>query len=606
MCSICGLYAKDGSGEKQLPLVQKMSNTMGHRGPDAKGVYTSSHAVLCHNRLAVVDIAGGGQPMTVVHKGRTYTICYNGELYNTDEIRHDLEEEGVKIRGSSDTEVLLWSYVIWGEGCVEYLNGIYAFAIYDDLEKTLFCARDRQGVKPFYFMQKESGFFFASEEKALLAHPDMKREVDQVGLWQLLFLSPVTLEDRSIFRGIEKLLPGECCLVSENGIKRWQYWTLEAKPHTESREETIHHVKELLTDAIRRQLVSDVPLSCFLSGGLDSSIVSAVAARAYQEKGETLHTYSFAYEGNEYAPTLFQPNADDDYALYMAGCIGSNHHVLTASSKDVFDHLIPATLARDFPGQADIDSSLLYFCGEVKREHTVALSGECADEIFGGYPWFYRPEMLYRDFFPWLHNPMARAGLFREEVARPKEGYDYLSGVYKKVIQKAPLLREEPEEDRIARIATILSTRYFMASLLERKDRMSMAHGLEVRVPFSDHRILEYVYNVPWKLKFENQTEKALLRCAMEEYLPSKILHRKKSPYPKTHNPAYETMVREALVARLKKKNSPLAQLLKKGAVEDLISSKDVTWLGQLMSRPQLLAWLLQADFWLSHFEISI
>jgi asparagine synthase (glutamine-hydrolysing) len=509
------------------------------------------------------------------------------------------------MRGTSDTEVLLWSYIMWGEECVTYLNGIYAFAIYDDLEKTLFCARDRQGVKPFYFTQKGNCFYFASEEKALLAHPDVKADVDRVGLWQLLFLSPVTLEDRSVYRDIEKLLPGECCLISERGLKRWKYWTLTAEPHTETREETIDHVKWLLTDAIQRQLVSDVPLSCFLSGGLDSSIVSAVAAKSYEKEGRTLHTYSFAYEGNEYAPTLFQPNADDEYAIYMADYIGSHHHVLTASSKEVADHLIPATQVRDFPGQADIDSSLLYFCGEVKKLHTVALSGECADEIFGGYPWFYRPEMLYRDFFPWLHNPMARVGLFREEIVKPKEGYEYLSGVYRDVVKSAPLVGGEPEEDRTARIATVLSTRYFMASLLERKDRMSMAHGLEVRVPFSDHRILEYVYNVPWKIKFENQTEKGLLRNAMAEYLPDKILHRKKSPYPKTHNPAYESMVREALLHRLRGKNSPLAQILKKGAVESLMAGGDVTWLGQLMSRPQLLAWLLQADFWLSRVNLT-
>ena len=606
MCSICGMYAREGLGQKEFARVKEMSEVMTHRGPDAQGFYGSGRAALHHNRLAVVDLAGGAQPMTVVHKGKGYTVCYNGELYNTDEIRKDLKREGVTVTTHSDTEVVVWSYALWGEGCVEHFNGIYAFAIYDQFEGRLFCARDRLGVKPFFYTWVGDTFLFASEVKALLKHPSVKAELDMVGLWQLLLLSPVTLPGSGVLKNIYELLPGECCVVDETGMHRRTYWSLCAKPHTETRDETIYHVRSLLTDAIRRQLVSDVPLSCFLSGGLDSSIVSAVAQEAYREEGRVLDTYSFTYEGNDYAPTLFQPNADDDYAILMARHLGTNHRVLLASSKDVLDELTPAVLSRDFPGQADIDSSLRYFCREVKRHHTVALSGECADEIFGGYPWFYRPEMLYRDFFPWLHDPMARVGLFREEVVKPKEGYDYLSGIYRQTVLEAPTLEGEPEEDRTARIATMLSTRYFMTSLLERKDRMSMAHGLEVRVPFSDHRVLEYVYNVPWSIKFEHQTEKALLRNAMASYLPDQILHRKKSPYPKTHNPHYEALVRETLLARLKWKDSPLHALLKPGALTSLIDGGDVTWLGQLMSRPQMLAWLLQFDFWMEHFQISI
>ncbi len=606
MCSICGIYAPRGVGLKDCAAVREMSGAMAHRGPDANGFYAGASVAFHHNRLAVVDIAGGAQPMTVVYGGKSYTVVYNGELYNTAELQEELRRAGVHIRTDSDTEAVVYSYAVWGERCVDHMNGIFAFSVYDEFEQSLFCARDRLGVKPFFFAQVRGMFLFASEIKALLKHPGVRSEIDLTGLWQLLYLSPVTIPGTGVFRDIEQLLPGEWCRVSLDGMRRHRYWQMQAHPHTDSPADTVAHTRALLTDAIRRQLVSDVPLCTFLSGGLDSSVVSAVAAEAYRNKDRVLDTYSFEYEGNDYAPTLFQPNADDSYAIAMAEYIGSRHTVLTAPSDAVAEELLPAVLARDFPGQADIDSSLRFFCGLVKQNHTVALSGECADEIFGGYPWFYRPEMVERDFFPWIHDPHARIKLFRDEVVHSAEGYDYLSGIYRRTVAETPLLSGEAEEDRVARIATKLSVDYFMESLLERKDRMSMAHGLEVRVPFSDHRILEYVYNVPWHIKYEGQVEKALLRNAMASYLPEVILHRKKSPYPKTHNPAYENKVRKMLLSRLSRKDSQLAAMLAPGALDALLSGGDVTWLGQLMGKPQLLAWLLQFDFWLSRYRVKL
>ena len=271
--------------------------------------------------------------------------------------------------------------------------------------------------------------------------------------------------------------------------------------------------------------------------------------------------------------------------------------------------LLPdAARYRDMPGQSDIDSSLLYFCGEVKRRHTVALSGECADEIFGGYPWFYRPEMLGRDIFPWIHDSEGRSSLFIPEITGKLQGAERLRTLYRESVAAAPLPGDgEREEDRRARIATWLSVRYFMANLLNRKDRMSMARGLEVRVPFADHRILEYVYNVPWSMKFEGGVEKALLRNAMRDRLPERILNRKKSPYPKTHNPRYLDLVRSMLNERLSRPESPLAPLLRRDRLDELLHGKeDITWFGQLMGRPQLIAWLIEADAWMTDYHICL
>ncbi len=606
MCSICGIYAPRRVCAETEALVKEMGKTMRHRGPDATDSFADRDIALAHNRLAVMDPERGHQPMTVFFRRRMYTIVYNGEIYNTRELARELAAEGVTLHTRCDTEALVYAYAVWGEECLSHLNGIYAFAVWDREAGRLFCARDPLGVKPFYFAERDGAFLFASEPKALLRHPAISPTVDAVGLWQLLYLSPVTLGGRSIYRDIYSLRPGEYGIADERGFLRKMHFNLRAEEHREGRDETVAHVRELVRDAIRLQSESDVPLCSFLSGGLDSSVVSAVLAERERERGRVLATYSFEYEGNDYAPTLFQPNRDDSYACLMAEAIGSEHRVLTAGSGEVADALAPAALVRDFPGQADIDSSLYHYCREVRRRHTVALSGECADEIFGGYPWFYRREMLERDFFPWLHSPRERIGLFRAEAVLPEDGYAYLSEIYRRTVESVETLDSDSESMRTSRVASVLSQQFFMQSLLERKDRMSMASGLEVRVPFSDARIASYLYNVPWEIKFEGGVEKALLRNAMADYLPDEILHRKKSPYPKTHNPAYEVRVRELLADRLKSSSSPLAALIDRGRLTELLEGdRDVTWLGQLMSRPQLLAWLYQFDVWAEAYHVE-
>ena len=606
MCSICGLFAPRKITPEKIDAVRRMGETMRSRGPDRAGSYADADTAFHHNRLAVMDPARGDQPMTVRHGRRAYTVVYNGELYNGAELRRELSRHGVRLRTRCDTELLVYAYAVWGEECLSRLNGIYAFAVWDRARETLFCARDPLGVKPFWYATPGGEFCFASEIKALLAHPDIQPEIGREGLWQLLFLTPVTLRSTPVFRGITELRPGECLTVTAAGIKKRAFFRLAAEPFSESREECIAHVRELVADAIRRQTESDVPLACFLSGGLDSSVVAGIAAARFRERGETLSTYSFEYEDNEYAPSLFQPNRDDGYALLAARAFGTDHTVLVAPNEEVAALLDAATEARDLPGQADVDSSLLYFCREVRRRHTVALSGECADEIFGGYPWFYRPEMLSRDFFPWIHDPLARISLFRHELVAPEEGLAYLSEQYRRVVSSVECLDEDDDAMRRSRIASVLSQSYFMQSLLERKDRMSMANGLEVRVPFSDHRIASYLYNVPWSYKFENGVEKALLREAMRDVLPDAIYRRKKSPYPKTHSPRYERAVLDLLKTRLARPGSRLAEMVDPGKLASLLDGgEDVTWFGQLMARPQLVAWLCQFDDFCEKYRVA-
>lgn len=604
MCSICGMF---GDGRKAEAL-QFMNVLMSRRGPDQNGFFENGAVSLGHNRLAVIDPENGAQPMKLQYQGVNYTIVYNGEIYNQAELNLELSVCGIVPQTRSDTEIVLWSYIIWGEKCAEKLNGIFAFAVYDDSKDELFVCRDRLGVKPFFYTWCDGIFIFSSEIKSLLAYPGVEPIVDHEGLWELLFLTPVTLLNSGVFKNIQKLLPGECAFVDRNGIRRWKYWELVAKPFSDKKETAIETVRELVTDSIRRQMVSDVPLCTLLSGGLDSSVITAVAADKAKSDNRTLSTYSFEYSGNKenFKKTLFQPESDDCYASWLASELQTDHTVLTATSKDVFDALYPAVDARDFPGQADIDSSLLFYCSMIKRRHTVALSGECSDEIFGGYPWFYRREMLERSFFPWIHDPMVRVSLFDPAIVRPWEGYEALSAKYTDFLSKIEKPDFDSDQMYHSRIATQLSVYFFMQSLLERKDRMSMYSAVEVRVPFADHRILEYVYNIPWEWKFENNVEKSLLRNAMKGWLPDRVLFRKKSPYPKTHDPKYEEQTRKKLLEILSERNSCLAELIDRRHLNDLICGEDTTWFGQLMSRPQLYAWLIQLDYWLTKYDVKL
>ena len=600
MCSICGIV-NFYDVNNNLPTVERMNKTMKHRGPDESDLFYDKNVAFGHNRLSVVDLKNGHQPMSIVYGNKKYTIVYNGEIYNCQEIKRELAKRNIFVKTSSDTEVVLYSYILYGDDCPCHLNGIFAFCIYDG--EKIFAARDRFGVKPFYYSEIGNSLIFASEIKAMLTHPEISSKVDRQGLWELLYLSPNSVCGKSVFKDIYELLPAECMTFDKNGIKKRRYWRIKAIPYFKDRDYAVDVTNYLVTDAVNRQLVSDVPLCVLLSGGLDSSVVTAIACKEYKKQSKTLDTFSFEYEGNKesFKGSMLQPERDDDYAVYLANCLKTNHRVLTIPTESLANELYDATVYRDLPGQADIDSSLLHFCREIKRTNTVGLSGECSDEIFGGYPWFYRPEMLYSDFFPWIHSPKLRPSLFKG--LNCDTGYDFIRQIYRDTINECPTLRDDSSEMKMSRQASYLSVNYFMTSLLQRKDRMSMASGVEIRVPFADHRIFEFVYNVPWEIKFENGIEKSLLRNSMKGILPDKILWRKKSPYPKTHNPEYLKNVLSILNSRLSE-GGFLSEHLDRSKLDEVVS-KGGAWFGQLMDAPQLVAWLIQFDIWTKEYSVN-
>ena len=608
MCSISGIIDFKNKENINDQVLNNMGEALRHRGPDQNGFYKKDSIALWHNRLAIMDIENGIQPMCASYQGKKYVIVYNGEVYNTKELKHEIETYGVKFQTHCDTEIVLYSYIIFGEKCSEKLNGIFAFVIYDESKNAIYLSRDRFGIKPLFYTQLGSTFIFSSEVKAILKHPKVKAEVNRVGLWQLLYLSPVKLNGTSVFKDIEEIPAAYHGYYTIQGLEIRKYWKLKAYENEGNEDEIIEHTRMLLEDAISSQLISDAPLCTFLSGGLDSSIISAIAAKHYRNQGLQLSTYSFEHEGNKehFKNTNFQPQRDDEYATYIANYLGTNHKILTASVDDTICLLYDAVKYRDLPGMADVDSSLLYYCKQVKNNHTVAISGECSDEIFGGYPWFYKKEMQDTGFFPWIHDPFVRINLFKDDITHKQEGFKYITEKYNESLKTCPIIHGELESMRNSRYATWLSVNYFMTSLLERKDRMSMATGVEVRVPFADHRIIEYVYNIPWEIKFKGNVEKYLLREAMKEYLPDIIVNRKKSPYPKTHNPSYEGRVTKILQERLNNKNSVLFQIIDKDRMEKLIQGDNTTWFGQLMSKPQLIGWLIQLDYWFEIYNINL
>lgn len=607
MCSIAGMI--DFANEPRNLDLSAMQKSMASRGPDQRGQYRDRTAALFHNRLCVIDADNGHQPMSVRHDGQSYVLLYNGELYNTTELRTELCARGHTFRGHSDTEVLLSAYIEWGNRCVEHLNGIFAFAVWEPQQNRLFLARDRMGVKPLFYTIRNGALIFASEIKGLLAHPWVEPEADQNSVLELLLIGPGRTPACGVFRNIQELPPACSAVFTPDGLRRTRYWKLTAHPHTDSEADTIAHVRWLVTDSIERQLVSDVPLGTFLSGGLDSGIISSVARRRMAEQGQPLITFSVDYTDNRryFHAGHFQPNTDTDYIPFLRDWLGCRNVLVTVGMEELADALYDAVDARDLPGMADVDSSLLVFCRKIREHVTVALSGECADELFGGYPWYRDETIRSAEGFPWAQSTAWRAEFLRPEYLRGADAREYVMERCRRTIADADTLPTDSPVDRRMREMMRLNTDWFMQTLLDRKDRMSMYSALEVRVPFCDHRIAEYLYNVPWELKDLHRLEKGLLREAARGLLPDEILRRKKSPYPKTHNPAYRAILEDRLRAVLRDPNAPIHALVRPEALRELLADETTQpWYGQLMTTPQTMAYMLQLNYWLGAYHVRL
>ncbi len=613
MCGIVGIvnYREDISN--QYAILRNMTKTLSKRGPDEDGFYFSKHANLGHRRLSIIDIEKGKQPMSCKIDDITYTIVYNGQIYNTQEIRDVLIDNGFKFKGHSDTEVLLKAYVFYGKEVCKHLNGIFGFAIWNDKNEEIYIARDHFGIKPLYYAFSNENFIFASEVKAILEHPSIETVLDKTGICELFGIGPSHTQGISPFKEIQELEPAHYIVYNKDSFIKKEYWKLETKPHTDNLEETCEKIRFLLRDSVEKQLVSDVPIGTLLSGGLDSSIISKFASDYYKRKyGKKLDTFSVDYVDQEknFVKNDFQPNTDNYYIDLMVKELGTNHKKIILDTPELFNSLEDAVIARDFPGMADVDSSYLLFFKNVKKDITVALSGECSDEIFGGYPWYFREDSLNSNTFPWSLALDERQNLLNPDFSKDINIKEYVKEKYEESLAKVEFLDTDSDNNKLHRKLIYLTLNWFMQTLLDRTDRMCMYNGFEVRVPFCDYRIVEYAWNIPWEMKAYKGREKGLLRYSMEGLLPEEIIYRKKSPYPKTHNPNYLKIVKRKLTEIMKDKDAPINMLLNRKYILDILETDGKAfsrpWFGQLMTGPQLMAYLIQVNMWLERYQPKI
>lgn len=603
MCGILCMYNYRQDLNNEIPVFKKMLNLLNYRGPDDMNIISKENVLLGHCRLSIIDIEGGIQPFHYKYKGIEYSIIYNGEIYNMNEIKIKLINEGYHFYSQSDTEVLLVSYIAYKEKCLDLLEGIFSFVIsYND---QLFIARDHLGVKPLFYYFKDNYFIAASEIKCILEYLQ-KTIVDKNGIKELLGLGPSVSPGHTIYKDIYSLRAAHYIKIDCGIFNIQRYWSLKKQPHNKSYEETVLDVRSLVNESIQKQLLSDVPVCTMLSGGLDSSIITAISS----QYTNNLSTFSVDYQDQDkyFKAYDYQTSRDVHFITEMQERYKTKHTNVILSQKSLILDLKEALIARDAPGMADIDSSLLLFSKQIRKSHIVALSGECADELFGGYPWFYKEELYSLEHFPWIRDIDKRIDLFNDEI-KALEIKDYIIEKYNNSLAEIDY-QDDTFEDTNKRKMIYLNIEWFMQTLLTRADSQTMRASIEGRVPFASKKIVEYMYNVPWNYMYKDNREKGLLRDAFKDFLPDDIYNRKKNPYPKTHSPIYEKLIKDLLKESLNDSDNILYKLFNIDKLNDLIKENDtqfnVPWFGQLMMGPQLLAYFYQIYLWGKIYNVTL
>ena len=585
-----------------------MNQTLVPRGNDDSGTWLLHKVALGHQRLSIIDPANGHQPMRYTYQGKTYTIVYNGELYNADALREKLQRHKIRLRTTCDTEIVLKMFALYGAKALHDFNGIFAFAIYESHANRLFLARDPLGVKPLFYSFQHGALAFSSEIKALFCHPTIRPRVNLDGLRELFGIAPARTPGKTVYTDIQEIKPGAYAWWQDGKLRTKNYFQLKSYPHPHDADTTIKTIKTMLEKIVTKQLTSDVAVGMMLSGGLDSSAVTALAAQT----GKALETFSVDYVGNadNFTPTDFSPSRDNYYIDLVAKQYHAHHRYHVINSADLCNNLREALHARDYPAMADIDSSLLLFCQAIKQDVKVCLSGEFADEIFCGYPWFYRSDTNNATTFPWALDLTIRENTVAKHLRQQLNLTEFVNRTYAAEVANVPLSPDDNPADRQMKIYSYLTMRWFGLNLLERADRMAMACGLEVRVPFTDLDLVQYVYNIPWVMKNYGGHEKGILRAAVTDILPPAIVDRKKSPYPKTIDPVYTTLIEQRVRTLLDDECHPVWQIVERDYIASVLNQTDPQktrpWFGQLMQRPQYLAFIYQIALWLVDYQIIL
>jgi asparagine synthase (glutamine-hydrolysing) len=605
MCGIAGWidWTKDLSGENGM--LKEMTDAIRHRGPDAEGFWLSGHAALGHRRLIVIDPDGGKQPMIYKDSANDVALTYNGEIYNYLELREQLKSLGHQFDTESDTEVLLHAYLQWDEKCVEHLNGIFAFAIWDQRRERLMLGRDHLGVKPLFYCERGDQIIFGSEIKSLLAHRDVRPELDGEGLSEVFGLGPMRTPGKAIFKDIEEVRAGHYMTFSKKGQETVQYWKLTSKEHKDDLDETVGKIKSILEDTVSRQLIADKPLVTMLSGGLDSSGLTAMAGKEYKRDGKTLSTYSidFVNHDSDFEEDFLRRDLDEPWVKKVSDHVGTDHTSVVFPADKLVENLLVPMKARDLPGVGEIETSLYLLFEEMKKEATVALSGESADEVFSGYPWFHQEKYLDADVFPWLLNIGSIEKVLKAEIREKLDIPAYQKQKYQEALAELPELQGEDEREAKQRRMSYMFITRFLPFMLDRKDRASMMTGFEVRVPFCDYRLVEYLFNIPSSIKNIDDIEKGILRRALADYLPEDVLYRKKSAYPSTKDDAYLKGVTDWMLGILDDPDAPILELVDAGVVRGIAGGRRDMPASSIRG---LFDYLIQVNGWLEEYGISV
>lgn len=519
MCGICGVFDLQKERPVSEVTLAAMNAQIAHRGPDDCGIYIDRFLGFGHRRLSIIDLANGKQPLS--NEDGSVWVTYNGEIYNYKELRRELVHRGHHFATDSDTEVIVHAYEEYGQQCVTQFNGMFAFALWDRNREILMLARDRLGVKPLYYTINRSTFLFASEIKAILAHPEVNAAVDSSAMAEYL-LCTTFLESKTMFRNIRSVPPGTTLTVENGVLRKFRYWALEREAFQhkgDSFEDCRDHVKGLLDASIRMEMVSDVPLGTLLSGGLDSSLVSAMATKY---AGGRLRTFAMDYNGSS---AVRRGRTDPQYAVLVADAYDTDHTELLFEPDEYFDVMKRVTWHVEKPVDLTSPSLYLLYRG-VKPKATVVMSGEGADELFAGYYFFLDHCMEGQPAqFPW-------SPYFDEVSSLLDPAIDRETGYRERVRRTlADEMSALDTEDGLNKVL-YLFLKYYLVDMLERQDKTSMAWGVEARVPFLDHRLVEYVVNMPSAYKAKPGAEKILLKSIATGIIPDDIVKRKKRPVP--------------------------------------------------------------------------
>lgn len=543
----------------------------------------------------------------------SYSITFDGEIYNKNALRNICITKGYITDNSNIQDILIYLYVMFKEEMLKYINGVFSFAI--STNDKLFIAKDRLGTRPLYYFKDSNRFIFSSRIKDILGE-GIDAILSRDELCEMFALGPAHNPTKTYFKDIYSLEAGNYITlktdVNNFKFESKKYWDLVEKESKDDLDEIIYNVKYLVKDSVQREINSNT--ASMLSGGLDSSIIVSLA----KKENSNLKTYSINYEDNDkdFTPSSYQGTKDSDFVAIMNNEIPTKHKIITINNLSLYNSLYESMRAREMPGMADVDSSMFCFCKKIKDDGIQNIfSGECSDEIFGGYPWYYKKELQDTDYFPWARSQDLREKLVKPNLLNTNEIKNFILDSKKSILKGITHIGESVFENNYKDI-NYMTLKYFSNTLLERGDSMSRANNITIHMPYADYRIFEYVYNIPAKIKLgllnssSTPIEKYVLKEAFKDILPKQIIERKKSPFPKTYSNDYLNLLERKIINILKNPNSRILEIINTEYVLELVRThgKDLkeNLFGQLMTYPQTIAYLIQIEYWLEEYNVKI